>query len=359
MVARGQGCERSGIPCVWPDAGIEVQDVIDSGASRAIVADIGGTNARFAVADLETLQLTDFHRFSCAEHKSLMEAGRSYASSLADPPRKAALAIAAPVTGETVDFTNSPWSFERKQLARAMHLDNLLVLNDFQALAMSLPHLAEEDLHQLGGAEPVPKAAKLVLGPGTGLGTAGLVWSESGWVAVPAEGGHINLAPAHLRHLPLLQRLMTGRDHLSAERVLSGPGLSALYRCIAAERGERAEELEAREVVQRGMAGSDPVAVETLEHFVAWLGSFAGDAALMLGARGGVYLGGGIPMRILDLLREGEFRRYFEAKGRMKEAFLEPVPVYVIGAEAPALQGAAAALSEAMRRGDRAAIELL
>ncbi len=333
-----------------------MQDPMKTASERAIVADIGGTNARFAVADLSTLQLSDFQSFSCAEHESIVEAATSYAKSLAHPPKKAALAVAAPVTGETVDFTNSPWSFERKALARAMGLDGLLVLNDFQALAMSLPYIAAEDLAQIGGDKPVEKATKLVLGPGTGLGTAGLVWSEAGWVAVPGEGGHINLAPVHLGHLPLLNRMMSDREHLSAERVISGLGICDLYRCVAAERGGKAEDLEARDIVERATSASDPIAVETLEHFVAWLGSFAGDAALMLGARGGVYLGGGIPMRILDILKKGEFRRRFEAKGRMREAFLAAIPVYVICAKAPALQGAAAALREAIGRSDEALI---
>ncbi|MFD0987855.1 glucokinase [Methyloligella solikamskensis] len=333
-----------------------MQDSIDTAATRAIVADIGGTNARFAVADLTTLKLSDFQSFSCAEHESIVEAATGYAKSLANPPKKAALAVAAPVTGETVDFTNSPWSFERKALAKAMGLDGLLVLNDFQALAMSLPYIADEDLTQIGGVAPVEKATKLVLGPGTGLGTAGLVWSEAGWIAVPGEGGHINLAPVHLGHISLLNRMMSDREHLSAERVISGLGICDLYQCVAAERGQEAEDLDAPEIVERAKAGSDPVAVETLEHFVAWLGSFAGDAALMLGARGGVYLGGGIPMRILDILKKGEFRSHFEAKGRMREAFLSSIPIYVIGAKAPALQGAAAALREAIRRGDEALI---
>ncbi|ODA66638.1 Glucokinase [Methyloligella halotolerans] len=320
--------------------------------ARAIVADIGGTNARFAVADLATLALSDFQSVSCAEHASIVEAATAYAKSLANPPAKAAFAIAAPVTGDTVDFTNSPWSFERKSLAKAMGLDGLLVLNDFQALAMSLPYIADADLTQIGGTAPVEKATKLVLGPGTGLGTAGLVWSEAGWVAVPGEGGHINLAPVHLGHLSLLQRMMGDREHLSAERVISGLGICDLYRSVAAEHGREAEPLEARDIVERATAKTDEIAVETLEHFVAWLGSFAGDAALMLGARGGVYLGGGIPVRILDILKEGDFRRHFEAKGRMREAFLASIPIYVIGAEAPALQGAAAALREAVSRND-------
>ncbi|XSG82968.1 MAG: glucokinase [Methyloligella sp. ZOD6] len=333
-----------------------MQGSIDNAAASAIVADIGGTNARFAVADLATLALSDFKSVTCAEHESIVEAATAYAKGLAKPPAKAAFAVAAPVTGETVDFTNSPWGFERKELGRAMGLDGLLVLNDFQALAMSLPYIAGEDLTQLGGAEPVEKGTKVVLGPGTGLGTAGLVWSEAGWVAIPGEGGHINLAPAHIDHLPLLKRMMGDREHLSAERVISGLGLCDLYRCVAAEKGEELEDLAAPDIVRRARERSDPIAVETLEHFVAWLGSFAGDAALMLGARGGVYLGGGIPMRIVDILQQGTFRHYFESKGRMKDAFLAAIPVYVIGAKAPALQGAAAALREAVRRNDEALI---
>ncbi|QKP78846.1 glucokinase [Methyloligella sp. GL2] len=319
--------------------------------AQALVADIGGTNARFALAHLETLEISNFRTFSCAEHGNLAEAAALYLAELPQAPHYGAFAVAAPVTGESVEFTNSPWSFSRRDFCAEAGLEGLLVLNDFEALALSLPHLDPVDLSQIGGEEPLERGTKVVLGPGTGLGAASLVWSETGWIAVPGEGGHINLAPAHTDQIPLLSRMMANREHLSAERILSGPGLCDLYRYVAEERGAEPTSLHARDIVARASDNSDPIAVETLEHFIAWLGSFAGDMAMMLGARGGVYLGGGVSLRILDFLRQGKFRHYFEAKGRMRDKLLKPIPIYVIGAEAPALQGAAAALRAEMESG--------
>ena len=178
--------------------------------------------------------------------------------------------LAAPLAGSKIKLTNSAWSFTAESLASAASLDDILLLNDFEALAL------------------------LLLGPGTGIGVAGLVWSGADWIAVPSEGGHISLA-AHSRHeFEIIERLRGSHDHLSAERVLSGPGLANLYRAIADSHGVAAPPLQPNEVLTRGgVAGSDPLAVEALALFVTWLGAFAGDVALAFCARGGVYLGGG------------------------------------------------------------------
>lgn len=314
---------------------------------RAVVADIGGTNARFALADLATFTLSEVHHVPCAGHPSLAAALGDYLGRLGEPPDHAAIAVAAPVTSEGVQLTNSPWSFSRDELRRSAGLRRVHVLNDFEALALSLPHLAANEVHQIGGDEPSAHGAKVVLGPGTGLGVAGLVWSGTGWVAVPGEGGHVSLGAQDARELELTERLRKGREHLSVERALSGPGLSELHRAVAAQQGDKIEDLAPNEVVSRALSEEDPVADEALDVFVAWLGRFAGDMALVFGARGGVYLGGGIPPRIRDSLSEGAFRQAFEAKGRMG-AFLAPIPVYVILAELAALKGAAAGLRAAL-----------
>jgi glucokinase len=317
----------------------------------AIVADIGGTNARFAVANLASLELSQQRNFFCAEHASLAGAAAAFIAGLgAAAPRHAALAVAAPVSSETVSLTNSPWSFETTAFRREAHLESLLILNDFEALALSLPYLEADDLEQIGGTAPVERGTKVVLGPGTGLGAAGLVWSPSGWIAVPGEGGHVTLASPEADQFALIERLLEGRDHVSAERVISGPGLCDLYRAVAKHRGQQPLRLEPGEIVDRAVAGNDPVAQEALSHFIIWLGRFAGDAALFFGARGGVYLGGGIPLRLFSLLRQGGLRRAFEAKGRMR-SFLAPIPLYVITDETAALKGAAAGLREALETG--------
>jgi glucokinase len=322
---------------------------------RAVVADIGATNARFAVADLATLELTDVRLGPCDEHATLHAAMRAYLASLADPPRHAVLAVAGPVTQEDISLTNLSWSFGKKEFCRACGFDGLLVLNDFEALSHALPHLAADELQRIGGVVAVEHAPKLVLGPGTGLGVAGLVWSGDRWIAMPGEGGHMSLGADNARELDLIERLRQGRDHVSAERALSGPGLADLYQAVAASRGEIAEQLAPNDVVAHGLSGEDATAAETLDLFVAWLGRFAGDAALLLGARGGVYIGGGIAPKILPLLTSGAFRQAFEAKGRM-QAFLAPIPIYVILAEFAALKGAASAFRAALAGGSPAAI---
>jgi glucokinase len=319
---------------------------------RAVVADIGATNARFAVADLATLELTDIQQGPCAEHGSLHAAMRAYLANLVDPPRHAVLAVAGPVTQEDISLTNLSWSFGKSEFCRAAGFDGLLVLNDFEALAHSLPHLAQDELHRIGGVVAVEHAPKLVLGPGTGLGVAGLVWSGDRWIAMPGEGGHATLGADNARELDLIERLRQGRGHVSTERALSGPGLADLHQAIAASRGEIAEPLAPNDVIVRGLSGEDATADEALDLFVAWLGRFAGDAALLLGARGGVYIGGGIAPKILPLLTAGAFREAFEAKGRM-QAFLAPIPIYVILAEFAALKGAAASLRTALATGAR------
>jgi glucokinase len=311
---------------------------------EAIVADIGGTNARFAVADLVTLQLSHISQALCAAHPTFTAAFCAFLAELSTPLDHAVIAVAAPVTGEHIHLTNSPWSFARHELCRTAGLKDVLVLNDFEALALSLPHLARAELHQIGGAVTENHATKIVLGPGTGLGVAGLIWSGERWIAVPGEGGHTSLGADDERELALLERLRKGRSHLSAERALSGPGLAALYQAIAASYSESPAELQPNDVLVRALSGEDGIAVEALNVFITWLGRFAGDAALLFGARGGVYLGGGIAPKIALALSKGAFRAAFEQKGRMM-TYLLPIPVYVIRSDFATLKGAAAALS--------------
>jgi glucokinase len=316
----------------------------DSPPRTALVADIGGTNARLAMADLDTLCVAGAASFRGAEFPSLRAVASAYLERVAERPRAAAVAVAAPVVGDSISLTNSPWSFGCEELRAALGLERLLVLNDFEALAHALPHLGPRDLHQIGGGVPVERAAKTVLGPGTGLGVAGLAWSPSGWRAMSSEGGHVAFAVEDAREFAMLERLLTGRERLSMERVVSGPGLADVYRVLTEMAGRRAEPLEAPEVVRRALSGGDAVAREAVERFAAWLGRFAGDAALFFGARGGAYIGGGIAPKIVDVLSAGPFRRAFEAKGRMK-SYLAPIPAYVIMASDAALRGAAAALA--------------
>ncbi len=313
----------------------------------ALVADIGGTNARFAIVDLDTLELSSIKHFLCSDHPSLVDAAMTYLGGLGIPPRHGAIAVAGPAHGEHITLTNSSWFCSKTQLRDATAFDDLLVLNDFQALALSLPHLQGSALRQIGGVHTASSEPKVVLGPGTGLGVAGLVWGGEAWVAVSTEGGHISLAAKTTLEQEIARNISPRCDHLSAERVLSGPGLANLYVAVAEIEDVRAERLVPNEVINRGLNQSDPIAVKALELFVGWLGAFAGDAALMCGARGGVYLGGGIAPRIAELLCIGSFREAFEAKGRM-QGYLAAIPIYVILAEFAALKGAGVGLRQSM-----------
>jgi glucokinase len=280
--------------------------------SHALVGDIGGTNARFAIADLATLALSHVGGSPTASHPTLADAIRDYLKGVDQKIEHAGIAVAGPLLDDTVKLTNAAWTFCQSSLAKDAGLKTAHVFNDFEAQAYCVPVLAPEERHQLGGTEPVEHAPKVVLGPGTGLGVAGLVWSASGWVAVAGEGGHVTLAAENERELALIERMRKGLVRLSVERALSGPGLAELYQAIAASRG----------------FGDSPLSP---------------DMALVFGARGGAYLGGGIAPKMLSRLQQDDFREAFERKGRMTP-FVAPIPVYVVVADNPGLRGAAAGL---------------
>ena len=311
--------------------------------TQALVADIGGTNARFAIANLETLSLSDIRTFPTAEHATLADAIRAYLKDAPETVAHAGLAVAAPLREDTVKFTNAAWTFKQSTLAKEAGLEAAYVFNDFEAQAYALPVLSADELHSLHGGKAVENAPKVVLGPGTGLGVAGLVRSPSGWVPVPGEGGHQTFPAENERELALLERMRVGLERLSVERVLSGPGLADLYRAIAASYGFSDAGLSPAKVEQLAIGGEDDMAVEALNFFVQWLGRFAGDMALVFGARGGVYLGGGIAPKMLSRLEQDDFRQAFERKGRMSP-YVEAIPIHVIVSDYPGLKGAAAGL---------------
>lgn len=312
----------------------------------ALVGDIGGTNARFALADLDTLGLTDVAILSGADFPTLADAANAYLARHAARPRQAALAIAAPIIGDTIRFTNSPWVCSVSALGADMQVESLSLLNDFEALAHALPHLDRGGLVRIGGGEPHPHAAKVVLGPGTGLGVGGLVRSASGWIPVPGEGGHVALAAETPEEFGIIETMRRSFGRVSAERLLSGPGLSDLHDAIRMVAGAPPTRLAPGEIIAAARAGEDKPAIEALNRFIVWLGRFAGDMALSFGARGGVYIGGGIAPRILPELQDGRFRTAFEAKGRMTP-FVAPIPIHVITTGDAALTGVAAFLGGA------------
>ena len=323
-----------------------------------LVADIGGTNARFGWLADAADGVQHVQTLPTAAHAGPAAAARVYLRQVAErlgprftPPRAAAFAVATAVCGDRIEFTNSKWSFSRREAEHELGLERLRVLNDFEALARSLPHLTAAQWRPIGEALPQPSArlARAVLGPGTGLGVAGLVPRDGdgreGWIAVPGEGGHATLAAADDFESALIGAVRREVDHVSAERLLSGIGLPVLHRAVAAVLGQACEPLAADAVVQRGLTGHDEVAGRTLDAFCALLGGFAGNVALTFGARGGVYIGGGIVPRLGERFFRSRFRERFEAKGRF-EAYLKPIPTVLLTDTLAALAGAATALED-------------
>ncbi|HVT52550.1 MAG TPA: glucokinase [Dongiaceae bacterium] len=319
--------------------------------ATALVADIGGTNARFAMVDLDDLVVPRFETYPCANFRSLPEAAAAFVKDTGARPSVAAFDIAGPVSGDRGVITNLSWNMTTDELAEATGAKSVLLLNDFEALALSVQLMTANDLRQLGGGAPVERATKGVVGPGTGLGVGGLVWSASRWMPIPGEGGHTTFAAASIEEMEILSTAAKQYDHFSNERVVSGPGLVNLYVCFSARRGITLKDrVGANEITRRALANEDPVAVEALDFFVKALGRVAGDTALMMGARGGVYLGGGIPPKVLDFLTKPAFRQAFESKGRLTP-FLQPIPVYVMLARDAGLRGAGVALKTALAEG--------
>lgn len=306
-----------------------------------LVGDIGGTNARFALLDGPDGELRSIRTLACADFPGLAEAIEHYLSAtVGATPRYCALGIAAPLDGDLVSMTNHDWTFSAGALRERFRFALLHLVNDFTALATALPALANDDLRQTGGGTPLARHAIGLLGAGTGLGVSGLLPCGTDYVPIEGEGGHVTLAANDPHEAALIERLATRYEHVSAERVLSGPGLVALYEALAAVRRESPDGMDAQDIIRRGLDGSSSLCVGTLDAFCAFLGTVASDLALTLGARGGIYIGGGIVPRLGEYFLRSPFRRRFEHKGRYS-SYLNAIPTYVIVAPHAGLTGAA------------------
>ncbi|HZF81003.1 MAG TPA: glucokinase [Rubrivivax sp.] len=325
-----------------------------------LLADIGGTNARFGWLACGSDQVQHVATLPVTAHPGPTAAAQAYLTQLEpklgaawQPPAAGAFAVATAVGGDWIAFTNSGWSFSRADVERELGLQPLLILNDFEALALSLPRLQGDQVRSWPGAPAGAAGGTLaVIGPGTGLGVAGLVPTPHGFVAVPGEGGHATLAAADAFESDLLAAARRLHPHVSAERLLSGIGLPVLHAAVSAVlSGETAPPpadalpLSAGKIIERGLSGSDELSSRTLDSFCALLGSFAGNVALTLGARGGVYIGGGIVPRLGARFFESRFRERFEAKGRF-QTYLQAIPTALITDTLAALAGAAQALEQ-------------
>jgi len=316
--------------------------------SPRLIADIGGTYARFAV---ETAPGRFEHAASlrCADHPDFHAAVRAYLSTVpVGHIHHAAIAIANPVEGDQVRMTNYHWQFSIEQMRQRLQFDTLMVVNDFTALAMALPRLAPSQRRQVGGGVPRERSVVGLLGSGSGLGVSGLIPASEGWIALGTEGGHTSFAPRDEREQAILAYAQRQYSHVSFERLLSGPGIELIHRALMLRAGQPAGSLGAPEITRRGLHGSDPVCAETLEAFCAMLGTAAANLAVTLGAMGGIYIGGGIVPRLGEYFDRSPFRARFEDKGRFSD-YVKAIPTYVITAEHATFVGASAILAAQLR----------
>lgn len=317
--------------------------------ARFLVADIGGTNARFAYAErsadgdvdishLLLLETDGFPSFAAALKEFLAETGELEIQA-------AAVCGAGPVVrnadGASIDLTNCDWRLTEKDLAAETGVDAVAVVNDFAAIACSLPLLKEDELRQIGGGTVDPGGPRGVLGAGTGLGVAGLVPDGDGEFAlVDGEGGHADLAPATPKEMAIYEVLMRKHGSVTAETLLSGSGLEAIHDALCELEGAAGETVHAAEIATRAATGGEPICKESVEHFTRWLGAASANLALTLGTSGGIYIAGGIVPRWGGLFDGQIFRERFEDRPKMK-SYLEKIPTFVVNTPDPALKGLA------------------
>ena len=305
---------------------------------KILLGDIGGTTVRLAVLTGDAVGSID--HLPVAQYRSLIDAIEGFLGGRGDRNRigAAILDVAGPIEGERCVLINSQWTIDAAELHAAFGFEPIQLINDFEAVAHALPHLTESDVRLLAGGRPRLGESMAVIGPGTGLGMAGVVRRGDRVTIVPTEGGHATLPGTTSREDAVIAYLRGKFGDVSAERALSGPGLENLYGAIAAIDGVAVPDRTAAEITRHALDGSCPVCTAAVDMFCAMLGTVAGDLALMFRARGGVYIAGGIVPRIVDLLARSEFNARFMAKGRFR-SYLEDIPVGVIVNPDPAFLG--------------------
>ncbi len=318
-----------------------VKNLVNFGSKNmtrtALIADIGGTNARFGIVDKDGLH--DVVYLQCNKFAGPVEAAQEYLKQISAHRRPdcGVFAVAGPITGDLVNFSSSPWSFKSSNVKADLGFQNFEVMNDFEAVARAVPDISPELLQPVTDAKPIQFKPKSVIGPGTGLGMASLFWSGNRYIAAPGEGGHRTMSAVCQRELDIFQQLRVKYHHISAERVCSGKGLENLYNAIRAlDRKFHLPDLEAPEISKNAMNNSCEVCKESLDLMLAFLGRVTGDLALTMMSQGGVYIAGGIPTKLGDYFFQSRFLEEFLHKGRMSE-LMKSIPVYIVKHDAVGL----------------------
>jgi glucokinase len=310
----------------------------------SLVGDIGGTNARFALVPAGQINAEKVESLRCDQHQTLEGAIDDYlARAGVQSVERVCLAVASPIHGDRVEMTNSTWRFSISGIKARFGWSTFKVINDFSAMALGVLHVRDDKLVHICGGPGEPGRARLVIGPGTGLGVSALVPVQGGWVPLASQGGHVEFAPVDDIEMAILRCLQRRFGRVSVERILCGPGLLNLYRCHAELAGEEVRFSHPQDLTAAALANADALARRTLLHFCEILGRVTGDAALMFGSLGGVYLCGGVLPRFTDFLTASQFQAAFENKGRMND-LMKATPVNLVIEPYTGLLGAAAAL---------------
>ncbi|NMP29153.1 glucokinase [Rahnella sp. SAP-1] len=312
----------------------------------SLVGDVGGTNCRLALCALDSGEISQAQTFSGLDFDSLEAVVRQYLESQHQDVEDACIAIACPITGDWVAMTNHTWAFSIAEMKKNLGLQHLEVINDFTAVSMAIPMLKPSDLLQFGGKSPLEGKPAVIYGAGTGLGVAHLIHADQRWLSLPGEGGHVDFAPNSEEEDSILEQLRTEIGHVSAERILSGPGLVNLYRAIVKTDQRQPENYAPKDVTRLALEDNLDCR-RALSLFCVIMGRFGGNLALNMGTFGGVYIAGGIVPRFLEFFKASGFRAAFEDKGRFKD-YLRDIPVYLITHDQPGLLGAGAYLRQSI-----------
>ncbi|MDR3431276.1 MAG: glucokinase [Rouxiella aceris] len=312
----------------------------------SLVGDVGGTNCRLALCALDSGEISQAQTFSGLDFDSLEAVVRQYLESQHQDVEDACIAIACPITGDWVAMTNHTWAFSIAEMKKSLGLQHLEVINDFTAVSMAIPMLKPSDLLQFGGKSPLEGKPAVIYGAGTGLGVAHLIHADQRWLSLPGEGGHVDFAPNSEEEDSILEQLRTEIGHVSAERILSGPGLVNLYRAIVKADQRQPENYAPKDVTRLALEDNLDCR-RALSLFCVIMGRFGGNLALNMATFGGVYIAGGIVPRFLEFFKASGFRAAFEDKGRFKD-YLRDIPVYLITHDQPGLLGAGAYLRQSI-----------
>ena len=313
----------------------------------SLVGDVGGTNCRLALCALDSGEISQSKTFSGLDYDSLEAVVREYLAQQHQDVEDACIAIACPITGDWVAMTNHTWAFSIAEMKKNLGLQHLEVINDFTAVSMAIPMLKEDNLLQFGGKKAQDGKPAVIYGAGTGLGVAHLIHANNQWLSLPGEGGHVDFAPNSEEEDIILEQLRTELGHVSAERILSGPGLVNLYRAIVKSDNRVPENFRPKDVTELALTDENLDCRRALSLFCVIMGRFGGNLALNMGTFGGVYIAGGIVPRFLEFFKASGFRAAFEDKGRFKD-YLMDIPVFLITHDQPGLLGAGAYLRQSI-----------